>query len=54
MTDKETDDVVVVGEGKKPKPPNVIYMRWSKVLNRYVPCLNEEPEALIYSLQGKV
>lgn len=40
------------GGKKKPKPPppTFIYMRWSKVLNKYVECIESDHEAIPYRL----
>lgn len=45
----EDEDVVVVGD-KKQTPPSIVYMRWSKVLNRWVPCLASDHETIAYKL----
>lgn len=41
-----TDEMVV--EKKKTPPPPMIWMRWSKVLNRWVTCLESDHEAVAY------
>lgn len=46
---KQEDDVVVVGPDKK-LPPKLVYMRWSKVLNKWVPCDSSDRDAVTYQL----
>lgn len=42
------EDVVVVRTEKS--PPSMVWMRWSKVLGRYVTCLESDRDALSYKL----
>ncbi len=44
----ELDDEPVVKT--KTPPPAIMYMRWSKVLNKWVPCLESDHEAIPYRL----
>ena len=45
MADEQDAPVV-----KKTAPPPVMWMRWSKVLNKWVPCLESDHEAVPYKL----
>lgn len=38
------------GDKKKSPPPPVMWMRYSKVLNKWVPCLESDHEAVPYKL----
>lgn len=42
----DIDDVL----GIKKKAPPVVWMRWSKVLNRWVPCIESDHDAVAYKL----
>lgn len=43
------DDVVLDLDKKKvPAAPQYMWMRFSKVLNKWVPCLESDHEAVVY------
>ncbi len=44
------DDVVVVGDKKKP-PPTTLYLRWSKVLNKWVLGDETDKDTIIYKMK---
>lgn len=39
-----------VAPKKKPDPPPVVHLRWSKVLSKYVLCLESDHEAIPYRM----
>lgn len=43
-------DVEEVSTKKKPEPPAVVHLRWSKVLNKHVLCLESDHEAIPYKI----